>query len=373
VTGKTQNSFAPVFTITPAIARALMRVEAARQAVHSEPVTPRVLARLRETARLFTTHYSTMIEGNRLTQEQVAQVIGVGQHFPGRERDQDEVKGYYAALDEVECLAALGERVTEAAVRRLHALVMGGGRRRVKPTPYRDGQNVIRDSRSNSIVYLPPEAQDVPRLMAQLIAWLSADVDPGEELPVPVKAAITHYQYATIHPYYDGNGRTARLLTTLVLHLGGYGLKGLYALEEYYARDLGAYYEALTIGSSHNYYLGRAEADITRWIAYFAEGMADSFERVREQTSREAKNGAADLSVPLRNLDARQRKALTLFESSRELTAREIGGLFGYQPRTASKLCRSWVESGFLEVADAAKKSRRYRLAEPYEAMIANR
>jgi Fic family protein len=254
VAGKTQNCFAPVFTITPAIARALMRIEAARQAVHSQPVTPRVLARLRETARLFTTHYSTLIEGNRLTQEQVAKVIGAGQHFPGRERDQDEVQGYYAALDEVERLAGLGERVTEAAVRRLHAQVMSGGRARVKPTPYRDGQNVIRDSRSNEIVYLPPEAQDVPRLMAQLIAWLSADVDPGEELPVPVKAAIAHYQYATIHPYYDGNGRTARLLTTLVLHLGGYGLKGLYALEEYYARDLGAYYEALTIGSSHNYY-----------------------------------------------------------------------------------------------------------------------
>jgi Fic family protein len=372
VTGKTPNRFAPVFTITPAIARALMRIEAARQAVHSQPVTPRVLARLRETARLFTTHYSTMIEGNRLTQEQVTHVIGAGQHFPGRERDQDEVKGYYAALDEVERLAALGERVTEAAVRRLHALVMGGGRRRVKPTPYRDGQNVIRDSRSNEIVYLPPEAQDVPRLMEQLIAWLSADVDPGEELPVPVKAAIAHYQYATIHPYYDGNGRTARLLTTLVLHLGGYGLKGLYALEEYYARDLGAYYEALTIGSSHNYYLGRDEADITRWIVYFIEGMADSFKRVREQTSREAKTGAADLSAPLRNLDARQRKALALFESSRELMAGEIGGLFGYQPRTTSKLCRSWVESGFLEVADAAKKSRRYRLAAPWEALVAN-
>ena len=286
--GKKQHGFVPAFTITPAVARALMRIEAARQAIITLPITPRVLARLRETARLFSTHYSTMIEGNRLTQVVLAQVIGADQHFPGRERDQDEVKGYYAALDEVERLAAIGERVTEAAVRRLHALVMGGGRRRVKPTPYRDGQNVIRDSRSNAIVYLPPEAQDIPRLMAELIERLNAQVNSGEELPVPVKAAIAHYQYATIHPYYDGNGRTARLLTTLVLHLGGYGLKGLYALEEYYARNLAEYYEALTIGSSHNYYLGLTEADITRWIAYFTEGMADSFEKVREQTSREA-------------------------------------------------------------------------------------
>ena len=115
-------------------------------------------------------------------------------------------------------------------MQRLHALIMGGGRTRVKPTPYRDGQNVIRDARSNRIVYMPPEAKDVPRLMKQLITW----INHNDELPVPIHAGIAHYQYATIHPYYDGNGRTARLLTTRILHLGGYGLKGLYALEEYY-------------------------------------------------------------------------------------------------------------------------------------------
>lgn len=72
----------------------------------------------------------------------------------------------------------------------------------------------------------------------------------------------------------QGYGRSARLLTTLILHLGGHGLKGLYALEEYYARDLTAYYLALTVGPSQNYYMGRAEADITGWVAYFIEGMA---------------------------------------------------------------------------------------------------
>ena len=85
-----------------------------------------------------------------------------------------------------------------------------------------------------------------------------------------------------IHPYYDGNGRTARLLTTLILHLGGYDLKGLYSLEEYYARNLGAYYEAISIGESHNYYMGRAEADVTKWIEYFVEGMAVAFEKRNE-------------------------------------------------------------------------------------------
>jgi len=231
---KKHKTFDPLFTITPAIAGNLMRIEAVRQAIQLLPITPRVLASLRETARLFSTHYSTMIEGNRLTEEQVSRVIAEEQHFPGRERDEREVKGYYAALDEVEKAARQQQPVSEAAVQRLHALIMGGGRTRVRPTPYREGQNVIRDSRSSAIVYMPPEAKDVPPLMKQLVRWLNR----RDALPVPIRAAIAHYQFATIHPYYDGNGRTARLLTTLVLHLGRYDLKGLYALEEYYARGL---------------------------------------------------------------------------------------------------------------------------------------
>jgi Fic family protein len=98
------------------------------------------------------------------------------------------------------------EKVSEATVQRLHALVMGGGRTRAKATPYRDGQNVIWDARSQAIVYLPPEAKDVLALMAQVVAWINLE----DGLPVPIKAAIAHYQFATIHPYYDGNGGTAR-------------------------------------------------------------------------------------------------------------------------------------------------------------------
>ena len=358
--------FSPKFIITASIANALMRIEAVKQSIQTLPMTPRVLANLRETARLFSTHYSTMIEGNRLTQQQVAQVISEGQHFPGRERDQDEIRGYYAALEEVERLAKAGGPVTESALRRLHALLMGSGKKRIKPTPYRDGQNVIRDSRSHEIVYMPPEAKDVPPLMTELIQW----VNRKDDLPVPIKAAIAHYQYATIHPYYDGNGRTARLLTTLVLHLRGYGLKGLYALEEYYARKLQDYYEALTIGASHNYYMGRADADITKWIVYFVEGMASSFQKVETQARAEAVRSGADQARLLRKLDARQRRALVLFEQSEEVTAKEIGEIFGLKSRASAELCQRWVEDGFLTVSSPSKKSRRYRLAAKYEAMI---
>ena len=131
---------------------------------------------------------------------------------------------------------------------------------------------------------MPPAADDVPSLMKDLVAWTNDSEAQG--IPCPIRAGIAHYQFATIHPYYDGNGRTARLLATLILHLGGYDLKGLYSLEEYYARDLASYYKALTIGRSHNYYDGRATSDITSWVDYFCLGMADSFETVKKRARK---------------------------------------------------------------------------------------
>lgn len=89
--------FSPNYAITPKIASSLMRIGALKEQATHLPLTPMVLATLRETARLYSTHYSTMIEGNRLTCEQVEEVLKHKGHFPGRERDEKEVKGYYVA------------------------------------------------------------------------------------------------------------------------------------------------------------------------------------------------------------------------------------------------------------------------------------
>lgn len=128
--------FEPRFEITPAITRALLRIERAAQEIADLPVTPTLLATLRETARLTQTHYSTMIEGNRLTQEQVEEVLKHHEHFPGRERDEAEVKGYYVALEEVEQLSNIGLPISEKDIARLHALVI---RCAVKPRRLRRG------------------------------------------------------------------------------------------------------------------------------------------------------------------------------------------------------------------------------------------
>lgn len=113
-------NFNPLYTISPQVAKSLMRIEAAKQKVSLLPVNPSVLASLRETAKLYTTHYSTMIEGNRLDSEEVKTVLVLKGHFPGRERDEQEVKGYYAALGQLEQYAAQNHPITEKAFDHTH-------------------------------------------------------------------------------------------------------------------------------------------------------------------------------------------------------------------------------------------------------------
>lgn len=367
MSARRKKMFSPKFTITPKLASALVKLEALRHEIDRLPITPAVLAGLRETARLQSVHYSTKIEGNRLTEKEVADVIHKAIPIKGRERDQQEVLGYYAALDKVEHWAQENKIISQKTIQELHALVMSGGKKQIKPTPYRDAQNVIRDGRTHAIVYLPPEAKDVEPLMADLVQWL---MDTESQLPCPLRASIAHYQFVTIHPYYDGNGRTARLLTTLILHKCGYDLRGFYSLEDYYAKDLATYYQALTVGPSHNYYEGRAKADITAWIEYFCQGMVTSFESVHRRALQAQERHEKDSSPLLKKLDPRQRAVLDLFQKHETVTTHDIAQLLTLKPRTARDLCQQWVTSGFLVVANASKKGRTYRLASEIERAV---
>ncbi|NNH70438.1 Fic family protein [Nocardia uniformis] len=362
--------FQPNFTISPAAATSLMAIEADRQAIMELPINVDVLAGLRETARLAATHYSTQIEGNRLTQAQVAEALA-GAHFPGRERDEAEVRNYYRALEHIESLAIEGGPINELELRRVHGFVMTG-KRTPTPTPYRPGQNVIREAANGRVVYMPPEAPDVPELMSDLFEWINTRM-AEHDLPAPLVAALTHYQYATIHPYDDGNGRTARLLTTLVLHRAGYGLKGIYSLDEHYARNLADYYTALTVGPSHNYYLGRAEADLTGFLNFFCDSMAQALGSVRTRVTDVAQtpgNRHTDDTAAMRQLDPRQRRTLELFRDSAVVTSSDIATQLGISPRTANTLIRNWNADDFLAVDDPSKKKRTYRLRPRYERLV---
>ncbi|MBP9877088.1 MAG: Fic family protein [Alphaproteobacteria bacterium] len=341
-------------------------IEASRQLITDLPITAKMISSLRESAKIASTHHSTYIEGNGLSLAEVRTIIQDNSHFPNREKDEKEIRNYYQALDAIDKMALDTIPIQELDIQYLHGISFLG---KTKPTPYRDGQNVIRAGKL--VVYIPPKATDVPSLMQDLIDWINQSIK--DDLPLPIITGLAHYQFATIHPYYDGNGRTARLLVTLILHKYHYGLKGIYSLEEYYAKDLHAYYQALTVGSDEDYYQGhREEADLTNFLEYFIEGMAHAFETIKTQAKTAQTQGSIDQSPLLRNLTRQQKLTLKLFITSKEITTKDIADLFQFSDRQARYLCQEWISNNFIKIANPASKNRSYQLTEKYESLILN-
>ncbi|MDZ4852163.1 MAG: hypothetical protein SGI77_22980 [Pirellulaceae bacterium] len=160
------------------------------------------------------------------------------------------------------------------------------------------------------------------------------------------------------------------MLASFVLHIAGYDLKGLYSLEEYYAKDLAANYDAIAVGPLHNYYMGRAESDISKWVEYFCIGMAKSFEAVAYRATEAAKKGVDDKHIGLRSLDTMQRKCLELFQISDEISSSDIQQFLSYKPRSATALLSRWVSDGFLIVTDPGRRTRKYALAKAFRKLL---
>jgi Fic family protein len=204
--------------------------------------------------------------------------------------------------------------------------------------------------------------------MAALVQWANEAERSG--LPVPLIAGLVHYQFVTIHPYYDGNGRTARLLATFILHKGGYGLGGFFSLEEHYAQDLQGYYQALTVHPHHNYYFGRSEADLTPWLEYFISTLAEIFEAVRQKAKKCGTISPQAEPEALRRLDHRARVVLGLFARNETITAPLVATELGLSERTARNLLGTWVNDGWLEVANPSRRARSYGLSAEYRQYI---
>ncbi len=356
-------TFNPNFTITNSLAKALIEIEALKENIKYLPISIVSLKTLRESAKLQSVHYSTAIEGNKLNQDEVNKVIIGNRNIIGKQKDENEIKGYYLALEYIEKNSK--NVITENTIKTIHSLVESEGRKKVKPTEYRDGQNVIRDSLSGKIVYMPPEAKDVPILMGEFVEYINTNLDI---IPAPVLAAIVHYQFVTIHPYYDGNGRTARLLTNLILYKRDYDLNGIYSLEEYYAKNLNEYYSAISIGGHHNYYFGRVEADITGWIEYFIFGMLNSIKKIKEHIDNQSNSDIYTKysNKILRSLTPQERLMLTLFENTDIITTNDVAKLFNFTQRSARNLVNKMVNKDFLEVKDVSNKNRSYGLSNKF-------
>jgi len=179
------------------------------------PLPPAIVSRLKEYFDVEWTHHSTAIEGNTLTLQETLVVLKHGLTIGGKSlREHLEVVDHKKAIDFVESLAAVRRPLTEEDLKAIHRLVLAGVEDALAGQ-YRGVQVRLAGSR-----YLPPPPQEVPRRMKEFVAWLEYAEVPDLH-PVFV-AAKAHLELVTIHPFVDGNGRTARLLQNLLLMRRGF-------------------------------------------------------------------------------------------------------------------------------------------------------
>ena len=243
------NSYNPKWNYSNKIVLSLMKIQSAKDIVSLLELPIDIEERLKKESVFKTVHYSTKIEGNNLSLEEVKEVIESRTHSD--KKDIQEVKNYYNALVYLDKKGESKSKITTDFIRELHFIIDNRGQAgRVKKTQFRDGQNVVRDSSSGAIAYLPPESKDVEPLINSLVEWINKNL--GKGIPSSILSAISAYQLLTIHPYWDGNGRTARALATYILKISNFDLKGFYSMEEFYDRDIVKYYDSIQMGLQEN-------------------------------------------------------------------------------------------------------------------------
>lgn len=291
------NRLSLAFSITNKITASLTRIERARGFLEGSALSEAWIAEMQDRALVLEAHHTTHIEGTRLTLEQSERLL-TGQAVPGTDPDDArELLNYRNAFELVGGYLGSGEPVTEGLIREIHKrLVQEVRGDSAAPGQYRKIQNYVVNAQTRENIYTPPPAHDVPPMMAELAAWLQGE----HEIHPVIVAGIAQFQLVHIHPFLDGNGRTARLLSTLCLYRSGYDFKSLFTISEYYDRNRPAYYKAIQSVRENT-------LDLTQWLEYFAEGLATQMREVQKRGERVIKR---DVIAQKHRLSERQREAL---------------------------------------------------------------
>jgi Fic family protein len=342
--------FRPRYVLSPAVLRAAEEIGAARAVVEMLPLPLGQELELRRRTLIRVAHNSTWIENRTLALEEAAAAIASKVELdPSRPKGRAglEVRNYFEALELID--DNLEVEPDESWMRRLHACIMRGrapGRPR-EISSYRES-NV----RIGNFVYIPPAWEDVPQLMAELADWA---VNAIGELPDSLFAAILAYQFVTIHPFEDGNGRTCRALATWALRRHS-DPKGLLNVEEFYVQDLDGYYDSLQMGLHFSYYDAnergsRSDPDLSPWVEYFCGRLAAAALHMRGEVERSFRQRHPDVLVdPLSELPANLRRVIAgLDDVGQSFGVGTIVARLGVSERTAREWLKRWRDAGLVE------------------------
>jgi len=280
---------------------------------------------LRRQAIVKMTHSSTSIEGNTLSEPEVAKIASK-QSLLAKTKDRLEVENYFNALAHVEKLS-LKKQITLQSVLTLHSLVMRGLAEKSKAGVLRTTPVYIVNTspgRPDQIIYTPPKATLVKSFLTDLLAWHNSN-PPIHPI---IRAGVLHHQFESIHPFADGNGRTGRLLTLLSLYQSGWDFRRSLVLEKYYNLDRRSYYLALQDG-------GR---DLNNWLSYFVKGFwVETLHLLESINSLLAGTG----TLHERKLDSHDLRLIDFVVTLGQITSSDVCDILNIPLRTAqSRLAR---------------------------------
>jgi Fic family protein len=327
----------------------LDRIEAFRRLVETVPILPYWEMAIRRDAFVRTVHSTAAIEGNQLSLEEVGRIVGA-MEATAPDRDAIEIQNLSGALRRLFGMAA-----DERLIRQLNRWVLENvpGSETQTPGEYRKGQNYVQDTRNTAIVYTPPNGGDIPQLMAALSDWLKL----GQTGLHPVLAAgVAHLELVAIHPFWDGNGRTARALATYNLYQNRYHFRRFHAWETYLHADVRSYTDVLAASIGDGYYCTR---DYTPWLEYFTEALASTLEDLRAgiQMIREAYDVSYEAGSRL-GVDQSQVQALVQASYYGQVTTEAYGEAANVSRATAYRHLDELARIGLLARVGRGRASR---------------
>lgn len=321
-------SYKPKYTITPKINKALVEIERVRGFLDAVKLKDDWVSDMQAKALLLESHHSTHIEGTAISLEQ-AQDILAGKKVKGVSRDDEkELLNYKKAMDFISKYLGKDDPVSDGLIRELHKIlvrsVRGG---QAQPGDYRKIQNYVANSRTKEIIYTPPAPLEVPHLMREFVGWINENI---KEVSPVLTAGIAQFQFVHIHPFVDGNGRTARLLSTLILYKTGYDFKRLFTISEHYDQNRPAYYTAIQS-------VRKNKMDMTGWLEYFVNGLHSQMKEIQSKGKEIIKNDTAWQKIKKAGLTARQEKAVKFILQNGKITVNEYQSVTSCIRRTAQR------------------------------------
>ncbi len=231
-----------------------------------------------EQARYISAHMSTAIEGNPLSEDQAMLVLVEGAN------EDDPASLEKVNLEEAyELMAGLtvdkSTKIDEGIIRTINSIALKGlpEHKAKNRGRYRGGQNLIVDAATREVRYRPPPPEQVSELMAKFVSDLNTWI--RDESP-PIAAALAHFGVISIHPFDDGNGRTARLVADMVLDLKGWSIEGMLSVSSVVFGRRDDYYAALRSAQGERFH---EEVDTTPFVLFHTEALVDAAATLEEK------------------------------------------------------------------------------------------